>query len=91
MRWESCLIVLQMRQKVQLLRFVERVSERVMRNIAEQTAEAATNAKVCLSGNIGNETACHNLAHLIIQSASLARILLFSASFKEVNSNPAFP
>ena len=31
----------------------ERVSDRVMRNIAEQTAEAATNAKVCLLGNIG--------------------------------------
>ena len=56
-----------------------------------QTAEAATNAKVCLLGNIGNESACHILSHLItsyhilshliIQSASLAWILRLSASF----------
>ena len=46
-----------------------------------QTAEAATNAKVCLLGNIGNESACRILSHLIIQSASLARILRLSASF----------
>ena len=30
---------------------------------------------------IGNENACHILSHLIVQSANLAWILLFSASF----------
>jgi len=65
-----------------------------MWNIAEQTAEAATNAKVCRLGTIGNESACHILSHFITSyhpKCKLSMDIAIKRKFYEVNSNPAFP
>jgi hypothetical protein len=56
-----------------------------MRNIAEQTAEAATNAKVCLSGNWVTLVTSYR------PKCKLSMDIAIQRKFYEVNSNPAFP
>ena len=91
MRWESCLIVLLTRQKVQLLLFVR---ESQWQSDAEHCRTNSRSGHKCKGLPFGKYWEWKRLSHLITSyhpTCKLSMDIAIKRKFYEVNSNPAFP